>query len=652
MDKELQSATFHIPSMTNILDGGPERTEKRRWILKPLEQLALRGKSEMARVELLEAHFRDFIAIHKPFIENGYTPQREEVAWMSGHATNSGPLMPHMSLSLTTILGQASEDQIGDWLWRALTFQMVISYSQTELAHGSNVRGLQTTAHFDKASGEFVLNTPTLESIKWWNSGLGVAATHALVFAQLIIGDTNHGLHVFMLQVRDENHRVLPGIELGDVGNKLGDNGIDTGYMVLKGVRVAREHLLSKRQHVTPEGVYVKTISSEKSGASRLHYLTMMTARAGMISIAGSKLAIAALVATRYACMREQGFKQGSTHSEHQIIDYQMQLYRLLKQTSTAYLIKFGGQWISQKISSIDITAADIPEEVLDEIAQIHTTSAGLKGLSTILAADGIEDCRKCCGGHGFLLSSGIAALSADYVWQTTAEGDHIVLFIQAAKALVKQALPLREAVRSEFHALQAHIAKDRFFAVSDWFNLDFLEELFYAQRLNSLNYVLDHDAGDRDSSDILLCQLTRAHCLWFLLSKFKEIVISPSVAASGDCQAVLQRLCAFWACAQVFDAASIQWSGLLTHDQILVLSRAVHQLLHQLRPDALALVESFDIPDHVHQSTIGSSDGKPYQALYQSAKASRLNQLPIDSWYQHLRPNLDLDYLKARSRL
>ncbi|MDP2435834.1 MAG: acyl-CoA dehydrogenase, partial [archaeon] len=74
LDKELQSATFHIPSMTNILDGGPERTEKRRWILKPLEQLALRGKSEMARVELLEAHFRDFIAIHKPFIENGYTP--------------------------------------------------------------------------------------------------------------------------------------------------------------------------------------------------------------------------------------------------------------------------------------------------------------------------------------------------------------------------------------------------------------------------------------------------------------------------------------------------------------------------------------------------------------------------------------------------
>lgn len=43
-----------------------------------------------------------------------------------------------------------------------------------------------------------------------------------------------YGVHVFMVQLRDEEHRLLPGIETGDVGPKLGDNAIDTGYMRLK----------------------------------------------------------------------------------------------------------------------------------------------------------------------------------------------------------------------------------------------------------------------------------------------------------------------------------------------------------------------------------------------------------------------------------
>ena len=57
-------------------------------------------------------------------------------------------------------------------------------------------------------------------------------------------------------------------------------------------------------------------------------------------------------------------------------------------------------------------------------LIQVHASTAGLKGLVTKLVADGIEDVRKCCGGHGYVLDSGIAALSADYAWQPTAEGE------------------------------------------------------------------------------------------------------------------------------------------------------------------------------------------------------------------------------------
>ena len=78
------------------------------------------------------------------------------------------------------------------------------------------------------------MNTPTLQSMKWWISGLGLAATHAVVYAQLLIKGKEYGVHVFFVQLRDEHHNYLPGVETGDVGNKLGDNAIDTGYLRLK----------------------------------------------------------------------------------------------------------------------------------------------------------------------------------------------------------------------------------------------------------------------------------------------------------------------------------------------------------------------------------------------------------------------------------
>lgn len=68
----------------------------------------------------------------------------------------------------------------------------------------------------------------------------------------------------------------------------------------------------------------------------------------------------------------------------------------------------------------------------------MHASSAGLKALCTFTAAEGLEECRKCCGGHGVLLYSGIAQLTIDYVTYCTAEGDRIILELQSARYLIK----------------------------------------------------------------------------------------------------------------------------------------------------------------------------------------------------------------------
>ena len=62
--------------------------------------------------------------------------------------------------------GLASDEQQSVWLQRLVRMEIVVAYAQTELGHGSNLRGLETTATFDRAADEFVLHSPTISSTK------------------------------------------------------------------------------------------------------------------------------------------------------------------------------------------------------------------------------------------------------------------------------------------------------------------------------------------------------------------------------------------------------------------------------------------------------------------------------------------------------
>ncbi len=49
--------------------------------------------------------------------------------------------------------------------------QVIGTYAQTELGHGTFVRGLETTATYDIDTQQFVIHSPTLSSTKWWPGG-------------------------------------------------------------------------------------------------------------------------------------------------------------------------------------------------------------------------------------------------------------------------------------------------------------------------------------------------------------------------------------------------------------------------------------------------------------------------------------------------
>jgi len=108
-------------------------------------------------------------------------------------------------------------------LKKAQAYEYIGCYAQTELGHGSNVRGLETTAHWNPEDQTFTINSPTLTASKWWIGSLGRTANHAVVMAQLIVGGKSLGPHPFVVHIRDmKTHQPLPNIHIGDIGPKFG----------------------------------------------------------------------------------------------------------------------------------------------------------------------------------------------------------------------------------------------------------------------------------------------------------------------------------------------------------------------------------------------------------------------------------------------
>ena len=82
-------------------------------------------------------------------------------------------------------------------------------------------------------------------------------ATHAIVFCRLKIKGKDYGVQPFIIQIRSlEDHTKLPGVDVGDIGVKLGYNSMDNGFLSFNQYRIPRENLLSRFIGVSKEGVF------------------------------------------------------------------------------------------------------------------------------------------------------------------------------------------------------------------------------------------------------------------------------------------------------------------------------------------------------------------------------------------------------------
>ncbi|KAF8056074.1 acyl-CoA dehydrogenase/oxidase [Lyophyllum atratum] len=137
-------------------------------------------------------------------------------------------------------------------------------YLQSELGHGTNVGRLETTANFIPETQD-----------KRWIGALGKTSTHGVVQAKLILpGGNDVGPHLFLVQLRSmDDHKVLPGLVIGDIGPKAlaGYSTTDNGFARFDHVRRPKENMLSKFAQVTDDGRYVQPPHAELSYGGMLY---------------------------------------------------------------------------------------------------------------------------------------------------------------------------------------------------------------------------------------------------------------------------------------------------------------------------------------------------------------------------------------------
>uniref|UniRef100_A0A915C0U5 Acyl-coenzyme A oxidase n=1 Tax=Parascaris univalens TaxID=6257 RepID=A0A915C0U5_PARUN len=631
---ERRKATFSVDKMAAFIHGGEHKLRRRREILKFVESEAdFRDPIPpefMSRQQRLENNTRKVVAMtdksdvidQSDFFEEGMYYQ----SLVMGRDLH--PMSLHYVMFIPTLQGQTDDEQLDHWLPLAVSRAIVGTYAQTELGHGTNLSKLETTATYDPTTEEFILHTPSISAAKWWPGGLGKSSNYAIVVAQLITQHQSRGPHPFIVQLRDhKTHKPIEGITIGDIGPKLGINGNDNGFLIFNNYRIPRRHMLMRHAKVQPNGEYIAP------SHAKLGYGAMVFVRSVMIRDQAMQIAAAAVIAIRYSAIRRQGeITAGS--GEVQILDYRTQQYRIMPQFAKALVFLFAATQVKELFQKVSAQITGGNTELLQEL---HVLSSGLKAVVSWEVAQGIEQCRLACGGHGYSQASAFPEIYAYAVGGCTYEGENIVMLLQVARFLMKAAENVRKGSarlaaitgylneigrnKCELTSWQTasdadligdfeHVAREQVFSA-----FDFLQQL---QREGQST----EDAWN--AASVELCKASRMHVKRYLVKTFLEKVSKckdPELKPTLD---LIGRLFMFdQICTHM---GSFRKGGYMWDKQAENVSSAVYDILALLRPNAVALADSLDFSDRELHSILGRRDGNVYPALLKWAQQSELN--------------------------
>lgn len=340
----------------------------------------------------------------------------------------------HVGLFGGTIALLGSAAQAAEWLPPVEAHAMRGCFALTELGHGSNARGIETTAVWDGAADGFVLHTPRETAQKYWVGGAAETARWATVFAQLTVGGNAVGVHPFVVRIRADDGSPVPGVTTADCGVKGGLNGVDNGRIWFDHVAVPRGHMLAGENSVSAAGVYTSRHSTPDARfAAQLAALT--GGRVGIARLVNNQAKLGLTIAVRYALSR-RAFSPAPGAPEARLLDYSSHRRRLMLPLATTVVYSLAAGALKDEWNG-HAELRDAAGRRVGVTKRLHVLSAGAKALCSWHARDALQECREACGGQGYKSDNRIAAVRATHDISCTFEGDNLVLMHTVAKALL-----------------------------------------------------------------------------------------------------------------------------------------------------------------------------------------------------------------------
>lgn len=650
--RERNKCTFNVQELTYLIDGGEEQTLERKRIEESVTSIAeLKDpipEEYLSHKERYENSIRKACALVEP-LEKHIKRSSSLASYSPTHRyrihfavlKDISPFMLHVGMFVPTIVSQSTPEQMQEWLPKAQSMQIIGTYAQTELGHGSFLRGLETTATYDPKTEEFVLNSPTLTSYKWWPGGLAQTANHCIAVAQLFTNGKSYGVHPFFVQIRDtETHMPLPGITVGEIGPKLGFNTANNGFLKFDNFRIPRNNMLMKNAQVLKDGTYVK------SKNDKLAYGTMVLVRVLIVTDLAFEVSRVATIAVRYSAVRRQAHIKPS-QPECQIIDFVTQQHKLFIAIATSHIYRVTGLWLWDAYEKV---LKDMGKGNMDQLPELHALACCLKAVCSRDAAACVEECRQACGGHGYMTSSNLPIIKNIVTATITYEGEYTVLMLQTARYLMKAWI--QALVGKAMTPTVSYLVNFSKNSSSRWENnsqgiITGFQAVAAGKTQAAYDVIQKHVKSGMDYEDawnlssVQLVNASEAHCRALICEVGWNEMLRISKTVSTNLGKVLLELAElyllYWTLEKKGD---LLLYSTISKTDIAILQERYEQLLALIRPNALGLVDGFDIHDEVLSSALGAYDGRVYERLLEEAMKSPLNQEPVnESFHKYLKP-------------
>ncbi|RIA93753.1 hypothetical protein C1645_690450 [Glomus cerebriforme] len=519
----------------------------------------------------------------------------------------------HDDLFLQSFQLFGTAEQYDAYIDDILNWKIIGCFAMTELGHGSFLRGLETTATYDRETDEFIIHSPTLTATKVWIGMAGQTATHTIAICQTIIDGKKCGTNWFIVQLRDKKTgKLMPGVTAGDLGAKYGRNGLDNGWIQFSHIRIPRTNMMMKWAKVTKEGKYIPSINPAIS------YSTLIGERLSVLGTAISTCGQMLTIACRYGCVRRQGA------NDEQIMEYQSHHVRLMPCVASTYVIGIVNRMIINKWEGIMKLTQTNQEEFVSYLPDMHAISSGLKATLTWWGCEVLERVRRSMGGYAYSSYNNIGGAIGDWGVVTTGGGDNFVLIQQTARYLLGSLKQVSQGKKItgtvEFLNDIQQILSFTKSTLSDerqLLNLDYTLEIY--------TWLLTGEEERWNDNQVYLIKLGELYSYRFTLSEYIIGIKGYStISQFKELVPILNKLGNLWAIHLIHDSLGLFLEeGYFNGEQAKMIKKCYLKLCKEIRKECIPLVDSWGFPDFILKAPLGKYDGDVYPAFLNTIKAA-----------------------------